>query len=52
MVQISHTFAGLMNNLSLPSIYDEDIVDLKRALLGNSNIQQLQDCLMKLLTSS
>jgi diguanylate cyclase len=41
MVQISHTFAGLMNNLSLPSIYDEDIVDLKRALLGNNNIQQL-----------
>jgi len=41
MIQISHTFAGLMNNLSLPSIYDEDIVDLKRALLGNNNIQQL-----------
>jgi len=28
-----------MNNFMLPSIYDEDIVDLKKALLGNSNIQ-------------
>lgn len=41
MIQISHTLAGLMNNLSLPSLYDEDIVDLKRALLGNNNLQQL-----------
>ena len=41
MIQISHTLAGLMNNLSLPSHYDEDIVDLKKALLGNNNIQQL-----------
>lgn len=41
MVQISHTLAGLMNNLSLPSHYDEDILDLKKALLGNDNIQQL-----------
>jgi len=45
MMQISHTLAGLMNNLSLPSIYDEDIVDLKRALLGNNNIQQLSGLL-------
>jgi diguanylate cyclase len=41
MMQISHTLAGLINNLSLPSHYDEDIVDLKKALLGNNNIQQL-----------
>ncbi|RBP81040.1 GGDEF domain-containing protein [Marinomonas rhizomae] len=41
MMQISHTLAGLMNNLSLPSHYDEDILDLKKALLGNDNIQQL-----------
>ncbi|MBU1464806.1 MAG: GGDEF domain-containing protein [Gammaproteobacteria bacterium] len=41
MIQISHTLAGLMNNLSLPSHYDEDIVDLKKALLGNDNLQQL-----------
>ena len=41
MMQISHTLAGLMNNLSLPSHYDEDIVDLKKALLGNNHLQQL-----------
>ena len=41
MIQISHTLAGLTNNLSLPSHYDEDILDLKKALLGNDNIQQL-----------
>ncbi|NVK74756.1 MAG: GGDEF domain-containing protein [Oceanospirillaceae bacterium] len=41
MAQISHTLTGLISNLSLPSHYDEDIVDLKRALLGNSNLQQL-----------
>lgn len=41
MMQISHTLAALTNNLSLPSHYDEDILDLKKALLGNDNIQQL-----------
>jgi diguanylate cyclase len=45
MMQISHTLAGLINNLSLPSYYDEDIVDLKKALLGNSNLQQLPELL-------
>ncbi|PYF79932.1 diguanylate cyclase [Marinomonas alcarazii] len=41
MGQISHTLAGLINNLMLPSHYDDDIADLKKALLGNKNLQQL-----------
>lgn len=41
MVQISHTLAGLTNNLMLPSHYDDDISDLNKALLGNNNLQQL-----------
>jgi diguanylate cyclase len=41
MRQISHTLAGLMNNLQLPSHYDDDVVTLKKALLSNDNLQQL-----------
>lgn len=41
MMQISHTLAGLMNNLQLPDHYNDDIADLVKALQGNSNLQQL-----------
>lgn len=41
MLQISHTLAGLLNNLSLPSHHDDDIADLRKALLGNKNLQEL-----------
>ena len=50
MMQISHTLAGLMNNLSLPSHYDEDVVDLKKALLGNNNLQQLPSLLDEVIS--
>ncbi|TYL46825.1 GGDEF domain-containing protein [Marinomonas sp. IMCC 4694] len=43
--QISHTLTGLMNNLSLPSHYDEDITELKKALSSNHSLQQLPDLL-------
>ncbi|MBJ7537839.1 GGDEF domain-containing protein [Marinomonas transparens] len=45
MQQISHTLAGLINNLSLPSDFDDDIVDLRKALLGNQDLQQLPSLL-------
>ncbi|MGJ8645429.1 MAG: GGDEF domain-containing protein [Marinomonas colpomeniae] len=45
MSQISHTLAGLINNLQLPTHYDDDIVDLRKALLGNNNLQQLPELL-------
>ena len=41
MMRISHTLAGLMNNLQLPNYYDDDIADLVKALQGNNNFQQL-----------
>lgn len=41
MMHICHTLAGLLNNLQLPNHYDDDIKDLKQALLGNNNLQQL-----------
>jgi len=41
MAQICNTLAGLLNNLQLPSHYDDDIKDLKKALLGNHDLQQL-----------
>ena len=39
-----------MNNLSLPSHYDEDVVDLKKALLGNNNLQQLPSLLDEVIS--
>ncbi|NLQ17513.1 GGDEF domain-containing protein [Marinomonas sp. M1K-6] len=45
IIQVSHTLAGLLNNLSLPSIHDNDIADLKTALSKNDNLQQFPDLL-------
>jgi len=41
MMRISHTLAGLMNNLQLPNHYNDDIADLVKALQNSNNIQQL-----------
>lgn len=41
MVHISHTLAGLLDNLSLPSDYDDQTLDLKKALSVNPDFQQL-----------
>lgn len=41
MVQISHTLAGLVDNLSLPKHYHGEMTTLKSALTGNSNLEQL-----------
>ncbi|MBR7887683.1 GGDEF domain-containing protein [Marinomonas sp. A79] len=45
MTQISHSFIGLMNNLSLPSLYDDDVSDLKNALKRNESLQDLPELL-------
>ncbi|BFM49653.1 GGDEF domain-containing protein [Marinomonas sp. THO17] len=41
MEQISHTLAGLIDNLSLPKHYQDEMNSLKQALTGNSNLEQL-----------
>lgn len=45
MQQISHTLSGLMNNLHLPSHYDEEVAILKKALLSSDDFQQLPELL-------
>ncbi|MEO9275057.1 GGDEF domain-containing protein [Marinomonas sp. 5E14-1] len=45
MLQISHALSGLMNNLQLPSHYDEEVALLKKALLKNDNLQRLPELL-------
>lgn len=39
--QIGHSFASLLNNLSLPSQYDDEISQLKRTLNANHEFQAL-----------
>ena len=41
MGQISHTLAGLIDNLSLPKHYQDEMTSLKQALTGNNDLEQL-----------
>lgn len=43
--QIAHSFTALLSNLSLPSHYDDDISQLKRALSSNQDFNQLPQIL-------
>ncbi|MFD1383319.1 diguanylate cyclase [Rhodanobacter aciditrophus] len=41
MAHVSHTLAGLLTNIALPENYEEQILDLKQALTGNNDLNQL-----------
>lgn len=41
MSHVSHTLAALLTNISLPESYEDQILDLKQALTGNSDLNQL-----------
>lgn len=41
MAHVSHTLAGLLTNIALPEDYEEQTLDLKQALTGNQDLNQL-----------
>ncbi|RDL43353.1 GGDEF domain-containing protein [Marinomonas piezotolerans] len=41
MAHVSHTLAGLLTNIALSDEYEEQILDLKNALTGNQDLNQL-----------
>ncbi|MBM6552244.1 GGDEF domain-containing protein [Marinomonas ostreistagni] len=41
MAHVSHTLAGLLSDIALPDTYEEQILDIKQALTGNSNLHHL-----------
>ena len=47
--QVSHTLAGLLNNLALPSDYDEQISELKNTLAQNTSVNDFPKILDEII---
>lgn len=41
MAHVSHTLAALLTNITLPDFYRDQLLDIKKALTGNSDINHL-----------
>ena len=50
MTHVSHTLAALLTNITLPDIYRDQLMDIKHALTGSSDINHLPALLDEVIT--
>lgn len=50
MTHVSHTLAALLTNITLPDIYRDQLIDIKNALTGSTDINHLPALLDEVIT--